>query len=389
MNVWVIEPRDPVIFRDGRPFGRTPGARALSLPFPFPSTIAGAVRTRDGLDACGAFAKSEIPRVKQLEVRGPLLVELDDDGDVADWYAPAPADAVLFEAAESAPGKVVIRPCVPLQLPPGTETTLPDGLVPVGLSVRDPRKSYERAPRFWSWRSFERWLIEPREVEDVVANIGFDGPGAESRMHVGIRPDTLTADEENGALFQTRGLEFTYVRAKPSLRGARRLALVVATDANKLKPGVSRLGGEGRLVFWRRSKRDLPPLPSELKDEIAAQRHCRVVLLTPAYFREGWKPFWLLSSRFGVTPCLRALALRGPQVVSGWDVEKGEAKPTRRLVPAGTVFFLSLHGESTSIRTWVENVWMRCVSDEDQDRRDGFGLAAAGVWDGTLHRLEV
>jgi len=38
----LIEPRDPLIVRDGRPFTNSPGARAKSLPFPLPQTLAGA-----------------------------------------------------------------------------------------------------------------------------------------------------------------------------------------------------------------------------------------------------------------------------------------------------------------------------------------------------------
>ena len=59
MGNWLIEPIDPLIVRDGRPFGPTPGARARTLPFPFPQTIAGAVRTRDGLDANGRFDRTQ------------------------------------------------------------------------------------------------------------------------------------------------------------------------------------------------------------------------------------------------------------------------------------------------------------------------------------------
>ena len=77
MLTWIIEPRDPLIVRDGRPFGPTPGARAASLSFPFPSTTTGVVRTRAGLGPDGKFDTAQIERVKQIAVRGPLLVELN------------------------------------------------------------------------------------------------------------------------------------------------------------------------------------------------------------------------------------------------------------------------------------------------------------------------
>src|SRR5438874_9559555 len=85
MTVWIIEPRDPLIVRDGRPFGPDPSARAVSLAFPFPSTITGGIRTRDGLKN-GVFDRSQIERVKKIKARGPLLVQLAQNSDtIEEW----------------------------------------------------------------------------------------------------------------------------------------------------------------------------------------------------------------------------------------------------------------------------------------------------------------
>lgn len=390
MTVWIIEPRDPLIIRDGRPFGPVPGARAVSLAFPFPSTTTGAVRTRDGLDAAGRFQPSEIPWVKNINVRGPLLVELDaGTGDVTRWLVPAPADALLLDLEPADTTRAILKRLVPLQLPQGAKTDLPDGLMPVGMPRRDPHKPSSRVPRFWYWDFFEQWLRDPREYEVSLAKLGHDGPVREARIHVSIRPETQTADEERGALFQTRGLEFTHVPERRKLFGVRRLGLAVATDAPNLKSGIAPMGGERRLVFWRQSGETLPSIPDALKEKIAALRHCRLILLTPAHFEAGWKPAWLLEGREGVIPSLQAVVLSRCQTVSGWDFEKDKPKPTRRLAPAGTVFFLKLDGNGAAIKRWIDTIWMQCISDEKQDRRDGFGLAVLGVWDGQIHRMEV
>src|SRR5438105_1620121 len=96
---WIIEPHDPLIVRDGRPFGPDPSARAVSLAFPFPSTTTGGVRTRSGLKTDGTFDVAQINRVKQIKVRGPLLVQLaQNDDKIEQWLVPAPADALLLEA---------------------------------------------------------------------------------------------------------------------------------------------------------------------------------------------------------------------------------------------------------------------------------------------------
>jgi len=95
---WIIEPHDPLIVRDGRPFGPDPSARAISLSFPFPSTTTGGARSRAGLNSDGTFDLSQIGRVKQIKVRGPLLVQLSQSGEnIEEWMVPAPADALLLE----------------------------------------------------------------------------------------------------------------------------------------------------------------------------------------------------------------------------------------------------------------------------------------------------
>lgn len=96
MSMWTIIPRDPLIFRDGKPFKADAGARAKSLPFPFPSTLVGAARTLAGRDAAtGIFDKSLISELLGKQLRGPLLVEFDKEK--TNFLFPAPADALLLQ----------------------------------------------------------------------------------------------------------------------------------------------------------------------------------------------------------------------------------------------------------------------------------------------------
>ena len=73
-------------------------------------------------------------------------------------------------------------------------------------------------------------------------------------------------------------------------------------------------------------------------------------------------------------------------MVSGWDYKEGKPKPTRRLVPAGSVFFLK---DIQDVDEFIASVWMSNVSDGAQNRRDGFGLAVLGAWDGQIAEMEV
>ena len=72
-----------------------------------------------------------------------------------------------------------------------------------------------------------------------------------------------------------------------------------------------------------------------------------------------------------------AAAVSRYQVISGWDYAIHKPKPTRRLAPAGSVYFLKI-GKNTE--NFVKNVWMQNISDGEENRADGFGLAALGTW---------
>lgn len=389
MELWIIEPHDPLIVRDGRPFGPTPGARARPLDFPFPSTIAGGLRTRAGQEPNGVFNKENIEAVKQISVRGPLLVELDEE-DKPEFLVPAPRDALLLkndkDEDEDEDEKVFRHRLRPLQMDDAL-ANMPDDLPPVGLPQPDLRKPYKDAPRFWYWKdTFVQWLTSPTDkVEEVNPTaLGHDGPGKEWRIHVKIDPRSFTGEE--GALFATGGLVFWQRPSNEAhkLSPVRRLALAAAVEnlnGLNIEEAFAPLGGERRMMRWHQGK-TLPKLPEGLAAAIAEKGYCRLILLTPACFQDGWKPDWLLQARYGVTPELKAAVVGKPQTVSGWDFEKRGPKPTRRLVPAGSVYYLYLGDDAAAAEEWVKAMWLQNVSDDEADRLAGFGLAAIGIWDG-------
>jgi len=384
MTIWLIEPRDPVIFRDGRPFNASPGARAKSLSFPLPATIAGATRTHAGLDANGRFNADRIDELLAKQVRGPVLVELREDGCVQEWLFPAPADALLLKHDPYNKKRARIVPLTVVDTPSGATSNLPAGLALVVSTEYANAKPHPKAPAFWRWNRYLSWLSEP-EVQDIeLEGFGHAGPVRESRMHVSIESGTQTA--EDGALFQTSGLEFLYAPAeededRPRLARGQMLGLVVETDA-VLREGLGFLGGERRVVRWRSGPRQFPECPPKVRQAIIASRHCRLILATPALFTHGYLPDKAKLSRSGVTASVRAVVNQRYQVVSGWDYQSGRPKPARRLVPAGSVYFLQLNGNDSDIGRFVDDIWLQAISDDAQDCRDGFGLALLGVWDG-------
>ncbi len=216
-------------------------------------------------------------------------MELAADGKVVQCLPPAPNDALLLESRADDDRHAVLNRLVPLKLESGMRTDLPD-LQPVGLLRPDPRKPHKYAPGFWFWEQYEKWLQAPSGSAPVtLAELGHDGPTREQRMHVTISDGQGTAEE--GALFQTQGLEFTRpAGTEPSLGGTK-LALALAVEDDRIAPGLAPLGGERRLAHWREADEwSLPTCPQTIRDSILATRSCRVLLLTPATLRRGTGP---------------------------------------------------------------------------------------------------
>ncbi|MGB9180718.1 MAG: type III-B CRISPR module-associated protein Cmr3 [Pyrinomonadaceae bacterium] len=398
MKTWIIEPRDSLIVRDGRPFGLGAGMRATSLDFPFPSTTTGGVRTRAGLDAQGIFDTNLISTVKGIGVKGPLLVELDNNGEICDWLMPAPSDALLMRV-EGDDKKAEIKRLAPINVAPDLMnlSKVNSDLLPVGRlpeQNEQKQKPLDDAPRYWRWEKFNQWLIGAKDFPVELKSLGHSGPEKDSRVHASINDSLTTGETGENNLFQTRGLEFRRILSEEKLKDTKRLALVVLVDdkarAQNVEEGIAPLGGERRLVVWRDDTNDktndIRRCP--VKKEIAESGYCRLILLTPAFFKSGSYPEKLLQAQHGITPKLKAIAHNRYQVVSGWDFEIDKPKPTRRLVPSGAVLFLELDGDKGKREEWIEKTWLSCVSDTETENKDGFGLAMLGAWDGNLLEME-
>jgi CRISPR-associated protein Cmr3 len=396
-----ISPHDPVVLRDGRPFssGGEGANHARSLDWPYPSTTTGAVRTLVGNMASGQVEATYygqslfhdtgfLTRLKGVNVWGPLPLS---DGNL---HLPGPLDFLVTESGK----RYALRPS---PLGRGEGCDLPEGIWPVLVpSAEKPA----RTPAFWPMEAASRWL-----AEDV--HEGFDpGDGLapfpkDERVHVRVNPATGAAD--GSQLFSTQGLVIpdidghwtgTKDGTRPLARACR-LALLVQTqdpDLGRLLARIDTLysfGGERRAaVFRAESLSSLWKCPESVNQSLNRCSSARMLLATPAVFRHGWLPGWLDSETLEGAPPGAAnlkLRLRGACVgrwrpISGWSLERGRfgPKPVRRLAPAGSVYFFEvLEG---TVGNLAEQ-WLHPVSDDAQDRKDGFGLAAWGVW----HRESV
>ncbi|MBQ7545258.1 MAG: type III-B CRISPR module-associated protein Cmr3 [Synergistaceae bacterium] len=358
-----ITPFEPLIMRDARPFGA--GSRMHSLSWIPQTASAGAVRAV----LWKSSANPDTSALRRVRVQGafPLFK--------GDMYFPRPLDIVVSK------GEIFrLRPLDMKKFPEGSGADMPlEGLMPCALD-KDGEFKPDKLKAFWSRKLITEWLNDRKDFT-LDESETLSAPARDERTHASIIPETGAAgnDSADGRLFTTTGLDFLHNDGGLSLG---QLSIDIGTDALPEK-FTAPLGGERRLAGFTRCDEDnaLWSYPEGLPQTYAINETFRLVLATPAIFAQGWLPGWLtlgdLSGEFPGTRAkvqlLSAVTDRW-QAVSGWDYEKGEHKPMRRAVPAGSVYFFKvLEGE---IR--ASDVWLKSVCDDIQDINDGFGLGLTG-----------
>jgi len=389
MTLWMVEPRDPLVLRDGRPNeGRS---ESSSLPFPYPSTMAGLVRTRLGSNPSGLFelGGDQLTQLLSTEIRGPLLVRPSD----CVLFVPAPLDCLFVQEKSE---KIHIRKLHPISVPENIVMDDAIPLEPVGLENTEVinGKPPRNTPAFWPWEVFCRWLENPENLSsEKVIREGLGAFPMETRVHVAVGPEGTVRES---MLFSTTGIRFAENRLGGIPPSGDNLALLVDVGTckvdgteQKIHQGMAPAGGERRLCRWTPGEGvALPKPPQEVIRHLKSSNEAvrvRVILLTPAVFDQGSLPststYRLASSRKDLEVTLVAARVPRPQTISGWDFARRRPKATRRLVSAGSVYWLELKGAPEARLRWLDDVWMHNISDQKQDRRDGFGLVAVGVSD--------
>ena len=382
--------RDPIVSRDGRPFGINQGNRMRTVGWPLPSVVAGSLRTALGKDAGREFSAVTARELLQVAVAGTF--------PVADrtLYLPAPNDCVVHEEK----GPLAARPRDGSEDGEGGCDWPASGLRPVMLSAKDAPDDFKpkESPAWWPVESYVAWLTGNSVAFDCTF---LKAALTEDRTHVQLRPETGAADE--GILFTSAALPLTHLprhgQEKADRRNDRfaeiRLTLRVtadhwAADTAARLDVLHPLGGERRLAHWKAAASDLWACPEAVSFALAKSKSGRVrmALVTPGIFAQGWKPGWLNDELTG-SPCadgpklkLVGVSIQRWRAVSGWSLaalpnQPRGPKPVKRMVPAGGVYFFEvIDGNAASLSSH----WLQTVSDDEQDRRDGFGLAAWGTW---------
>ncbi|GIX05525.1 MAG: CRISPR-associated protein Cmr3 [Planctomycetaceae bacterium] len=403
---WRLFALDALIARDGRPFGMQQGNRMRGYPWLMPSVLAGAFRTAIGRH-WGQDFSNIAAQLQQIGVAGGFPVADDQ------LLLPAPHDAV----AEPLPGDEHGRPKTLYRVQPQAMRELEGanfpfaGLRPVMLSEAQSQREFKPAklPAWWPMNKLSEWLAnshQERYDASWFTRSFLYPPLQEVRDHVSLKPESGAAEENK--IFTTANLHINLLRRYPERPEAphtgdpvgyaqqyAEIQLALCTQIPAACASIPEdlwqpVGGEQRLVRWRReTSAEMWHCPPALRTPLASARRVRMVLATPAIFRDGWKPGWLDAQGMGCPPgCGVRLKLVGVSIerwkaVSGWSLQplpgsnKPGPKPIRRTVPAGGVYFFEVQeGDAASLA----EMWLQSVCDDDQERRDGFGLAVWGLW---------
>lgn len=360
----IIKPVDVWLFRDGRPFSAGEDHEALSIFPPTPFTLQGAIRTKvlsdKGIDLTG-FAKQKNPdpdvgygeNFGKLQLLGPMLVHKKE----GKWerLIPMPADVVKVgkEFKLLKPQKLQFKTNLPEKL---------ELLWVKGQRIEDAKGWLPES----EWQRYLQGDAQIRclcgEKEDCICN----------KLLFSFEPRIGIAIERSKRTTQTRMLyRANFIRLQD------KVALWAKVEGVNLKNhGFLRFGSEGKAA----SCEVIGPLPNFTSYNQNFEKRFKVVLISPAWFSEGYQPSdW--SKIFKVPVRLVAIALSRPQKIGGFDVAKGQPKPLRNFVSAGSVYFFETDEKIEFSENFRFTETPKDVVDVGGDwGKIGFGACLIGRW---------
>lgn len=367
-------PRDGFFAKDGRGWHTSASGRGHGLDWPWPSTVLGALRSLWGRGEETRNGTTFTPddwRSRTQPIRlGRTLVLRRKHGAawrVEDATWPVPLDALWLEGCQEVHRLDPVAPIAPTL---GRDDD--EAREALWRPVPDDAQKPLAAPRWWSSEEFTTWLAG----ESVGVRSKPLATARRVQVHVGIRPEELTSDD--GVLFSHDVVE-TLDRS-----GEWALGVEVALPAGELST-VATLGSDSRLARVE----SLPPTlfepPSRVLEAFrSSSPGLRIVAVSPICFEAGWLPDGFVNNNgehrgrlAGFDVILRAAFVPRPIHVSGWDMAKGEPKPTSRMVPPGAVYFFEGADGQPFEEAEAKSLWLAALGTRTGE---GFGRIVPGVW---------
>lgn len=405
-----FEPQDFLFFRDNRPFSAGEAFAGASRELPLPSVIYGAIRTFllqqagvnfddyskyttvvEGAKNYPIISVTGIPTANgSLSVKGPYLAKRNPDGSLNEVFFTKPFDVIKYKKSKDNPDYGILEPDLQSQL----KTNFPYGyLKPLRVRERDwiedendesenparyerEQEDFEQLVVFKQTPTMKNYLqgLNP-ELKRSTYVLTSDIQIAESRIGIAIGDANVTQSgrfysisghrmhESYGLAFEIEGLD-------------------AQAEALFLGQFWFHLGGERRFgqaqILEATQNEIAPTAPSDLDKQF------KLVLATPAVFKNGWLPGWLDVNGKGALPHthiqvkLVSAVVGKPVIFSGYDMAMNQPKPIRKAVPAGSVYYFEVErNDQQEDLTLVHN---QTISDDISDCRAGFGVAFVGRW---------
>ena len=376
-----LTPLDVLFLRGNKLFGDA-GSHGEALLPPWPSLAAGALRSallaQQGVDLA-AFARDDHPHPQlgtpsapgDFAIRHFGLACRDAAGHVHSLHA-LPADLVVQQPDKNPLREV--RRLHPQPPPAGLRASMPLPQWPI--LAEGAQRAKAESGLWLTGAGWQRYLDgeSPRDA-DIVASKAlwkFD-----PRVGIGLSADTRSADD--GKLFTAQAIALS-----------EGVGFVVQARACPLRlPTTLRLGGDGRGAQGEAVSFELPRADHA---RLARDGRLRLVLTSPALFRQGWLPDGctrrddgrIVFDLHGVRGELVSAAVPRAEVVSGFDLARWQPKAAERAAPTGSVYWLDKVEATPAAldKLATEGLWP-AGSDDRQNtsrRAEGFNRCALAVF---------
>ncbi len=382
-----LQPSDTFFFRDGRPFTKGEQSEGHSIFPPLPSTVLGALRSayiaefgdlslfysggmRDTIGTPESLCNA-------IRLRGVFLA--DNRGERTEMFFPLPLD-LIYKKAEKEDNSTALH-----LLAPTRRNFASNGTIDYPLTWWSTSESIDSdADGLLRLGAIQRYL----QGNDTSLRLTDRATLIEPEPKIGIARSRVTLSSEDHMLYR---IDMSRFKTRDGNYG---FVVDYECPENLPQKGLLKLGGEGKSFAYQNIVSDGNPLSSHLetvKAVIQSTGRFKLYFVTPAIFKQGWLPSWLDKNTFsGAYPIEPAASIPlqlitaavGKSVpVGGWDMAKGQAKPTWRAVPAGSVYYFELL-DRDRIDDLIAAFHYQNISDERTE--EGFGLALMGIVKGEV-----
>lgn len=353
-----ISALDTLFFRDGKPFSMGEETWANGLFPPPPNVFYGALRS-----LYFSIFQNEFSQIDIMDETQKLVinsVEMFIDGK---YRFPCPMDIVKIKEEEDKYTFLKLSPNPYLNSNPLDFLLMPSNKNEIVESMEG--SAYIR------YRNFKKYLSEGTAFPINQLNPVFEKDLIIDEPKVGIGRNNATFTTDEGKLYRV-GMK----RLKTSNTSFDFIIDFEGLDFKGQFPkaGFLKFGAENKSVHFEIFDND--PFPPNQQEKFSSDKF-KIVLSSPAAFKNGWFPDFLNTDYQGIfdeKPVKLITASVGKQkFIGGFDMKKRKPKPMFKTVPAGSTYYLQFQEGVHEVA--VKKIKLPCLNGLD---KEGFGCAFIG-----------